>query len=107
MNGIEYTAERNYTGGKIPVAVITCTRKDAANIDEKYRYGKKKWLRILHISWPGIVWILFIVSTRSLEIFSSVAGWLVLLGLLALCIAGVIRNYRLYWNRYKAREEKE
>lgn len=46
MDGVEYTAERNYTTVRgIPVAVIRCTRKDAPETDAAYQPDRKKWMR--------------------------------------------------------------
>ncbi|MDD3360311.1 MAG: MerR family transcriptional regulator [Hespellia sp.] len=111
INGIEYTAERNYArGGGIPIAVISCTRKDAPEVEAEFKHGKKKWMRILHIAWPGIFLFLFFLITRWKDGFQkmlrSPEGWIILAVLAVICVVGIIRNYYLYWNRDSEYEDK-
>lgn len=112
INGIEYTAERNYArGGGIPIAVISCTRKDAPEVEEEFKHGKKKWMRMLHIAWPGIFLFLFFLITRWKDGFQkmlrSPEGWIILAVLAIMCVVGIIRSYYLYWNRDSEYEDKK
>lgn len=104
LDGVEYTAERNYTAVKgFPVAVIRCIRKDGAG-DASYQHGRKKWLQLLRICWPAILEVAFLVITRGTDslqgLFSSTEGILALLALTLACVAMSIRNYHYYWNMH-------
>lgn len=110
MDGVEYTAERNYTAVRgIPVAVIRCTRKDAPETDAAYQSGRKKWMRLLHVCWPAVLGMLLLVllaGPASLKtLFSTMEGALILIAMLVLCVAMSIRNYFFYWNRSDVQEE--
>ncbi len=110
MDGVEYTAERNYTAVRgIPVAVIRCTRKDAPETDAAYQSGRKKWMRLLHVCWPAVLGMLLLVllaGPASLKtLFSTMEGTLILIAMLVLCVAMSIRNYFFYWNRSDVQEE--
>ena len=110
MDGVEYTAERNYTAVQgIPVAVIRCTRKDAPETDAAYQSGRKKWMRLLHVCWPsvlGMLLLVFLAGPASLKtLFSTMEGALILIAMLVLCVAMSIRNYFFYWNRSDVQEE--
>lgn len=112
MDGVEYTAERNYTavhGIPIPVAVVRCTRKDAPETDAAYQSGRKKWMRLLHVCWPAVLEMLLFVlwaGPASLKtLFSTMEGALILIAMLVLCVAMSIRNYFFYWNRSDVQEK--
>lgn len=106
MDGITYTAGRNYTRvAGIPVAVIRCTRKYS---DEKeYKHGRKKWIRILRIFWPAILWMVFILVTRGSDLFSSKEGIIIIIAFLILSGVMSALNYFLYWNRDYSYEDKK
>ncbi len=47
LDGIEYSAERNYArGGGLPVAIVRCTRKNLAETKEEYKHGRKKMVTV-------------------------------------------------------------
>ena len=103
MDGIQYKAERNYTSVMgIPLAVVRCTRVDAAETDVRHEHGRKKWMRILHICQPTILGILFMIFSRGIsslkELFSTSEGIVLLIAIILVCITMCIRNYYLYWN---------
>lgn len=107
MDGVEYTAERNYTTVcGISVAVIRCTRKDAPETDAAYHPDRKKWMRLLHVCWPAaleMLLLIFLVGTASLKtLFFTMEGAIILIAMLVLCVAMSIRNYFFYWNRSDA-----
>lgn len=111
IDGVEYTAERNYTSVKgIPVAVIRCTRKAIPEVDSEYYHGRKKWLRIVHICWPVTVLGIFLMisgAADSMKGFLMTAeGWITMAAILIVCVAMIIRNYYLYWNRDYKYEDK-
>lgn len=99
MDGVEYKAERNYTViAPIPTAVIRCTRKDAPEKEEKYRHGRKKWIRILRICWPAVTGTLLLIFLWGNVLFSNTEGRIALLVILIVLLAMSVRNYLLYWN---------
>ena len=99
MDGVEYKAERNYTViARIPIAVIRCTRKDAPEKEEKYRHGRKKWMRILRICWPAVTGTLLLIFLWGNVLFSKTEGRIALLAIMIVLLAMSVRNYLLYWN---------
>ena len=99
MDGVEYKAERNYTViARIPTAVIRCTRKDAPEKEEKYRHGRKKWIRILRICWPAVTGTLLLIFLWGKVLFSNTEGRIALLAIMIVLLAMSVRNYLLYWN---------
>lgn len=112
LDGIEYSAERNYArGGGLPVAIIRCTRKDLAEKEEEYKHGRKKWLRLLHIYLPGILVALLILVTcgknNTRWLFSSIEGLFLLGVTIIVCLIEAFYNYYFYWNRDNKYEDKE
>ena len=91
------------------LASLEESRKDAPETDAAYQSGRKKWMRLLHVCWPAVLGMLFLIfmrGTASLKaLFSTAEGVIVLVAMLVVCIAMSIRNYFFYWNRDDAQEK--
>lgn len=105
LEGVAYRAERNYGGSAgVPTAIVRCTRMDVEDDENctsnKTLSGRKKWMRILHIASPGIIyWVILITSAIKIDdLFDSWQNIVFILLMLLLSVGFVIRNYYLYWN---------
>lgn len=102
IDGIEYTAERNYTSVmRCPVASIRCTAVHPEDFEPSLPIGRKRILRLLHLSWLAVpILILELPTLMQMErggLLSTWEGWLVLLSILILVAA---QAYRFYYFRY-------
>ena len=97
LDGIEYIASRNYTYmGNIPVAEVNCECR--AMMTEKEKLTKKQLLfKVLHVGWPAIFPVIFGIITAS-DMPSLLDAICIMIPVLGLTLAGIMRNYFLYWN---------
>lgn len=99
LNGVEYTASRNYTSiGRCPVVSIAC---EVAHPEDFEPVGIPRWkrrlLRAYHLLWlPMAVALLFLLPQWKL--FTSWEGWLLLVSVLALIGIVSFRGYLLFYN---------
>lgn len=97
IDGIEYTAERNYSSmGRIPIAVVSCNRKDREVKGQGVKESRKRFQWFLH-NWGGLIAILCIyVVIVTPIIFSEGFCWEAVF-VLALILVG----YGCIFYRYK------
>lgn len=102
LDGIEYTATRNYTAVKgCPVASIAC---EVAHPEDFLPAGIPPWrrrlLRLFHFLWLPTALLLFILLPR-LELFQELTlweTWLVLAGLIVPLGVLSFRSWLLFYN---------
>lgn len=103
INGIEYTAERFYSVvHRIPVATIRCTVKHPEDFEPDVSEGRKRWLKLLNLSWLLVPFILMnlgtLIQISRGELLSTWQGWLVLVMLIVLAITMLYRFWLFHFN---------
>ncbi len=101
INGIEYTAERNYTSvSRVPVAIIRCSVKHPEDFEPDVPEKRKKVMKLMNQGWLlGLVVLIFLLIIVSWgDGFSSWEGWLFLIGFSALFFASMYRMQLLHFN---------
>lgn len=99
LNGVAYTATRNYTAVRgCPVVSIACEvlhpeALDAPDVPPR----RRKLQRALHYVWLPVLLALFVILPRK-ELFASPEGWLALVTFLILAAALSIRGWLLFGN---------
>lgn len=103
INGIEYTAERFYKPvQRIPTAIIRCTVKYPEDFEPDVPEQRKKYMKLLNLSWILIPCILvflplFIQMVKS-GIFASWEGWVLLIMIVALIGAKSVLDWIYHFN---------
>lgn len=102
LNGIEYTATRNYTAVRgCPVASIACEVAHPEDfLPADVPPSRRRLMRLLHYLWLPAAVLLVILLPR-LELFQQLAPWeslLVLVGLLAPLGVMSFRSWLLFYN---------
>lgn len=99
LDGVEYTASRNYTSvGRCPMVTIAC---EVLHPEDFEPVGIPRWkrrlLQVFHILWlPVAVALLFVLLQR--ELFASWEGWLVLVSVLTIIGIQSFRGWLLFYN---------
>lgn len=102
IDGVEYTAERHYTYMyRMPVAVVSCHRKDREIEGEGVDESRKIFQWILH-RWGWIVGIIIVDALLVLPILAIEGIWweklLVVVGLLSAEVSMLYRQNLLHYN---------
>ena len=103
INGIEYTAERFYKPvQRIPTAMIRCTVKYPEDFEPDVPEQRKKYMKLLNISWILIPCILvflpLMIQMVKSGIFASWEGWVLLIMIVALIGAKSILDWIYHFN---------
>ena len=103
INGIEYTAERFYKPvQRIPTAMIRCTVKYPENFEPDVTEQRKKYMKLLNLSWILIPCILvflpLMIQMVKSGIFASWEGWVLLIMIVALIGAKSILDWIYHFN---------
>lgn len=103
LDGIEYTAERNYTSvQRVPVAVIRCTAVHPEDFEPNISKGKRIIMKLLHFSCLPLFFILINLDVFTKmswkELFNSWEGWVVLIALLIMISTGIYRFGVFFYN---------
>lgn len=99
LNGVEYTASRNYTSvGRCPMVSIAC---EVLHPEDFEPIGMPRWKRRLlqafHVLWlPVAASLLFLLFRR--ELFASWEGWVALVSILTLIGIQSFRGWLLFYN---------
>lgn len=103
INGIEYTAERFYKPvQRIPTAMIRCTVKYPEDFEPDVPEQRKKYMKLLNLSWILIPCILvflpLMIQMVKSGIFASWEGWVLLIMIVALIGAKSVLNWIYHFN---------
>lgn len=103
INGIEYTAERFYKPvNRIPTAMIRCTVKYPEDFEPDVPEQRKKYMKLLNLSWILIPCILvflpLMIQMVKSGIFASWEGWVLLIMIVALIGAKSILDWIYHFN---------
>lgn len=103
INGIEYTAERFYKPvHRVPVAVIRCTVKYPEDFEPDVPESRKRYMKLLNLSWiliPGIlIFLPLMIQMVKSGIFSSWEGWVLLIMFVILIGAKSILDWIYHFN---------
>lgn len=103
INGIEYTAERFYKPvNRIPTAMIRCTVKYPEDFEPDVPENRKKYMKLLNLSWILIPCILvflpLMIQMVKSGIFASWEGWVLLIMIVALIGAKSVLNWIYHFN---------
>lgn len=103
INGIEYTAERFYKSvQRIPTAVIRCTVKYPEDFEPDVPEGRKKYMKLLNLSWAAIpfalILLVLILTGSAAAIFSSWEGWVLLASFIVLILANLYLHKIFHFN---------
>lgn len=99
LNGVEYTAWRNYTSaGRCPMVSIACQVAHPEDFEPiGMPHWKRRLLQAFHVLWlPMVAALLFLLFQR--ELFASWEGWLVLVSILTLIGIQSFRGWLLFYN---------
>lgn len=99
IDGVEYTATRNYTAVRgCPVASIHCQvlhPEDFEPLDVSP--ARRRVQKLFHILWAPALFLLFLLLPRR-ELFTSWEGWLILISTLAAVGTMSFRGWLLFYN---------
>ena len=103
INGIEYTAERFYKPvQRIPTAIIRCTVKYPEDFEPDVPEQRKKYMKLLNLSWILIPCILvflpLMIQMVKSGIFASWEGWVLLIMIVALIGAKSVLDWIYHFN---------
>ncbi len=103
INGIEYTAERFYGSvSRVPTAIIRCTVKYPEDFEPDVPEQRKKYMKLLNLSWILIPCILvflpLMIQMVKSGIFASWEGWVLLIMIVALIGAKSILDWIYHFN---------
>ena len=103
INGIEYTAERFYKPvQRIPTAMIRCTVKYPEDFEPDVPEQRKKYMKLLNLSWILIPCILvflpLMIQMVKSGIFASWEGWVLLIIIVAVIGAKSILDWIYHFN---------
>lgn len=103
INGIEYTAERFYKPvQRVPVAVIRCTVKYPEDFEPDVPESRKRYMKLLNLSWL-LIPVLLILLPRLIPLigsgfFSQWEAWVLLIMLILLIGAKSVLNWIYHFN---------
>ena len=103
INGIEYTAERFYKPvHRVPVAVIRCTVKYPEDFEPDVPESRKRYMKLLNLSWL-LIPVLLILLPRLIPLigsgfFSQWEAWVLLIMLILLIGAKSVLNWFYHFN---------
>lgn len=99
INGVEYTAQRNYLAVRgCPVASISCEVLHPEDFAPQDVSPIRRWIqRLLHFLWFPSLLVLFILLPRR-DLFSSWEGWLLLVSVLVMVGTASFRSWLLFYN---------
>lgn len=99
INGVEYTAQRNYTAVRgCPVASIACEVLHPEDFEPQDVSPIRRCIqRLFHFLWFPILLALFILLPR-LDLFASWEGWLILVSALVMVGITSFRGWLLFYN---------
>lgn len=99
LDGIEYTAMRNYTAVRgCPVASIACEVAHPEDfVPADIPREKRRLMRLLHYLWVPAALLLLILLPR-LELFATWEGWVLLVGLVTAVGVSSFRSWLLFYN---------
>lgn len=99
INGVEYTAQRNYTAVRgCPVASIACEVLHPKDFEPQDVSPIRRCIqRLFHFLWFPILLALFILLPR-LDLFASWEGWLILVSALVMVGITSFRGWLLFYN---------
>jgi len=103
INGIEYTAERFYMPvNRIPTAMIRCTVKYPEDFEPDVPEKRKKYMKLLNLSWiliPGIlIFLPLLIQMVKSGIFASWEGWVLLIMFVVLIGSKSILDWIYHFN---------
>lgn len=103
IDGIEYTAQRNYTAiHGCPVASIACEAVHPSALEPAgLSPARRRVQRLFHFLWFPALAVLFLLLTRWKQIgdlLASWEGWVLLVSLLAMVGAMSFRGWLLFYN---------
>ena len=112
IDGIEYTAERFYKPvNRIPTAVIRCTVKYPEDFEPDVPEKRKKYMKLLNLSWIGIpallIFLPMLVSLAKGGLFTSWEGWVFLILMFILFGAKSILDWFYHFNEKQKGRHKE
>ena len=95
IDGIAYTAERNYSYmSHVPVVVVSCHRMDRELKGDGVKGSRKNIQWFIH-SWGGFIAIIFLYAILMIPIFMEDGfSWEALVGLLSILIVYGTMAYR-------------
>ena len=99
IDGVEYTAQRNYTAVRgFPVASIACEVLHPEDFEpQDVSPLRRRIQRLLHFLWlPSLLFLLFLLPRR--ELLNTWEGRLLLLSLLTLTAVLSFRSWLLFYN---------
>lgn len=99
INGMEYTATRNYTAVRgCPVASICCEVRHPEDFEpQDLSPLRRRLYKLFHFLWCPALLFLFILLPR-LNLFFSPEGWLLLISLLTIIGVMSFRSWLLFYN---------
>lgn len=103
IDGIEYTATRNYTAVRgCPIASIHCQVLHPEDFEPQGVSPRRRRLQqLFHLLWPPFLLVLFLLLPRRDQfggLFSSWEGWVVLAALLVAVGTMSFRGWLLFYN---------
>ena len=103
IDGIEYTAERFYRPvGRIPTATIRCTVKYPEDFEPDVPEKRKKYMKLLNLSWlliPAIlVFLPMLIQMVKSGMFSGWEGWVLLISIVILIGAKSVLDWFYHFN---------
>lgn len=102
IDGVEYTAERNYTVmQRVPVACIRCTLKHPEQFAPDLPLWRKRLAKAIHFgTLPLLGFLLLVLQFGDVlrENLGDPAVWVILLGLGAMAVANAVRGYLFHYN---------
>lgn len=108
IDGLEYTATRNYTAIRgCPVVSIACEvlhPEDFEPLD--ISPARRRLQRLIHFLWfPALLFLFFLLPRR--ELFSSWEGWVILVSVLVMVGTVSLRGWLLFYNENGKTGEKK
>lgn len=107
IDGVEYTATRNYTAVRgCPVASIHCEVMHPEDFEpQDISPARRRIQRLFHVFWAPALFLLFILLPRR-GLFASWEGWVILISTLAVVGVMSFRGWLLFYNENgKSRKE--
>lgn len=107
IDGVEYTATRNYTAVRgCPVASIHCQALHPEDFEPQDIFPHRRRIqKLIHLLWLPVLLCLLLILPRR-ELFVSWEGWVLLVSLLAVVSTLSFRNWLLFYNENGKRGRK-
>ena len=99
IDGVEYTATRNYTAVRgCPVASIHCEVLHPEDFEpQDISPARRRIQKLIHLLWLPVLLCFFLILPRR-ELFASLEGWVLLVSLLAVIGVMSFRGWLLFYN---------